>query len=714
MRIILITHLLFYAFYNVRCGYEDYSLSYLDLMEHEGVQKVSTSCQHALKVLSERLTNHNFNDDDLWALKMMDSTPKLPTGLLIHNYYDYGNFDECIEIDSKRDNIMGKYCLANMFVNKSTIEDPSEYLKNHVYLKNLLLKMYEDNSHLRWAFCLPSNCSNEDALKVINVTDKLGFSVASVSCQTAKEAFPPLDRDGIIGITVFGIIFVLVAISTAIDLYYLYKPQGYGSSKKTKKRDIMKEPLVEPMDDSSEHRDVDLNTEILKQPHKYNNNLTENQNGDVATKIIKRSDVNPIFLAFSLYSNSKFLFRGPNRPSDLFCLNGLRVLSMLWILLTHLWTFYRIAPVLNCNYMDSYIRQINSTIFIGGSLGCDTFLLVGGTLVAYLYFKKDEKNLSSVKGILKHYLHRYIRLTPALLGVILFTITTFKYIDSGPNWVDGTTEMRESCKQYWWSALLYIQNQLNVDSMCIRHSWYINVDMQLYLLSPIILGILKKNAKMGIFAITIAASLSMWVYYKREMDNEMSGAHSKDPFAMFDTDYYKTETRAAPWLMGTILGYFLTKKEYANYKISKKYLIPLWVSSLTLMVLVVIASQPTLRNNDSYLYESALYMAISRPLFALGVVWVIWACATNNGGLINNFLSLPVFNLLNKFIYSVYLLHLMVLNHVLFAMRTPKYFSTFELAYSYCGLVLLTFAVSIFWVLIFEIPMMALEKTILP
>lgn len=718
MRIRLIIHLLLYTFCNVCCEYEDYASSYLNLVAHEDIQRVSSNCRHALKVLSERLNHYDANDNDIWALKMMDSTSKLPTGLLNYNFHDFGNFDQCIDIQSERDNIRGKYCMANMFVNKSTIDDPPEHLKKRVYLRNLISRVYEDSKvagNIKWAFCLPSNCSNEDALQVINVTDKLGFSVASVSCQTAEDVFPVLDGDGIIGIIIFGLIFVLVAASTAIDLYYLYIPTVSPRTKKIKDNDIIKEPLIEPINNSFEHQNGDVGKKIVKPQDNYNNNnSTENQNGDLPTKIVKRSDIKPIFLSFSIYSNSKRLFAIQNRPSGLSCLDGVRVLSTLWIMALHVSICYVWSPSLNSKEVGSYMRQLNSTFFIGGALGCDTFLLVGGALVAYVFFKKDEKNLYTFRGLLKYYLHRYIRLTPALLGVVLFTITTFKYVDSGPNWIEGTTEMRESCKQYWWSTLLHIQNQLNVDKMCIRHSWYINVDMQLFLLSPIILGILKKNSKIGIVTITAAALASVWVYYRRELDNEMSGAHSTNPFAVFDNDYFKTETRAAPWLMGTILGYFLTKKEYQNYKISKKYLIPLWILSLTLMVLVVLASQPTIRNSDNYVFESALYMAISRPLFALGVAWVIWACATNNGGVINTFLSLPVFNLLNKFIYSVYLLHLMVLNHKMFTMKSPEYFSMFELAYSYCGLVLLSFAVSIFWVLIFESPMMMLEKIILP
>lgn len=54
-----------------------------------------------------------------------------------------------------------------------------------------------------------------------------------------------------------------------------------------------------------------------------------------------------------------------------------------------------------------------SMIFINGDLACDTFLIIGGTLITFVYFKRQNIHKGnykmSVSVVLKHYLHRYLR-----------------------------------------------------------------------------------------------------------------------------------------------------------------------------------------------------------------------------------------------------------------------------------------------------------------
>lgn len=50
---------------------------------------------------------------------MLDSWGKVPSGLLVGNTYDLGNFDECYDIrhtsiNSNIGDIQGQYCLINV------------------------------------------------------------------------------------------------------------------------------------------------------------------------------------------------------------------------------------------------------------------------------------------------------------------------------------------------------------------------------------------------------------------------------------------------------------------------------------------------------------------------------------------------------------------------------------------------------------------------
>lgn len=63
------------------------------------------------------------------------------------------------------------------------------------------------------------------------------------------------------------------------------------------------------------------------------------------------------------------------------------------------------------------------------------------------------------------YLHRILRITPALATVIFFQMTLFKYLGDGPLWNIFTESLILPCEKKWWTTLLHVQNYLNSDSM---------------------------------------------------------------------------------------------------------------------------------------------------------------------------------------------------------------------------------------------------------
>ncbi|XP_054165755.1 arylsulfatase B-like [Oppia nitens] len=56
---------------------------------------------------------------------------------------------------------------------------------------------------------------------------------------------------------------------------------------------------------------------------------------------------------------------------------------------------------------------------------------------------------------------------------------------TGPLWHRYVKQSVQSCHQNFWTNLLYINNLYDADNMCLSHTWYLAVDMQLFLISPI-------------------------------------------------------------------------------------------------------------------------------------------------------------------------------------------------------------------------------------
>lgn len=94
------------------------------------------------------------------------------------------------------------------------------------------------------------------------------------------------------------------------------------------------------------------------------------------------------------------------------------------------------------------------------------------------------------------YIHRYLRLTPVLITAMLFTITIFKYMASGPIYKYGEHYLRTPCEKNWWTLLLYVQNYVWVsERMCLEHTWYLSINMQLIIISPLVLIPIWKYGK---------------------------------------------------------------------------------------------------------------------------------------------------------------------------------------------------------------------------
>lgn len=57
---------------------------------------------------------------------------------------------------------------------------------------------------------------------------------------------------------------------------------------------------------------------------------------------------------------------------------------------------------------------------------------------------------------------------------------------------------------------------------------------------------------------------------------------------------------------------------------------------------------------------AATYSSLSHSLWAIALAWIIIACATGNGGYINDFLSAPWFYSFSRLTYCAYLVHSIV------------------------------------------------------
>lgn len=70
-------------------------------------------------------------------------------------------------------------------------------------------------------------------------------------------------------------------------------------------------------------------------------------------------------------------------------------------------------------------------------------------------------------------------------------------LGDGPIWDKRMKLEQERCQVSWWKNLLYINNYVGTDKLCMFQSWYLATDTQLFILAPLILYPLWKYRKAG-------------------------------------------------------------------------------------------------------------------------------------------------------------------------------------------------------------------------
>ncbi|KJH42750.1 hypothetical protein DICVIV_11258 [Dictyocaulus viviparus] len=180
-----------------------------------------------------------------------------------------------------------------------------------------------------------------------------------------------------------------------------------------------------------------------------------------------------VFLAFSFYSNSGVILDvRPPKKGVLKSLASIRFISMTWVAAGH-------AIALACQSetllpVYSAWNPLLSTTFTNAFFSVDTFFLLSGILVSYLFFKSRPplKHIQNPTTWVLFYVHRYLRLTPPIMMFIWF-YTVILPFNQGPWTVALSSEERfatqhnvELCQKYWWRNLFYINNFFDNDEVC--------------------------------------------------------------------------------------------------------------------------------------------------------------------------------------------------------------------------------------------------------
>ncbi|XP_036145479.1 nose resistant to fluoxetine protein 6 [Monomorium pharaonis] len=325
--------------------------------------------------------------------------------------------------------------------------------------------------------------------------------------------------------------------------------------------------------------------DIFVYQNQINENATNKSNSNVAQvsknietelNLSSHQKIGKIFMCFSVYTNTRQLFNTDVLSNNLSIFHGFKFLIMCGVIIGH--TYSLIAESLDNKVW--MIKQSEEHIYFAIFiiyLALDIYYFSSGYLMIYSYysFKTNKKQIKptgcreKLIELIFLIIMRYIRLTPAymmVLGIVQLVST----------WLDNTSQFymyakdHEVCGTYWWTNLLYINNFLPVDAMCVPWSWYLANDMQYYIITVALLILSTTyfyTAVMTLVVILIGSIiLNGYISYIYEISNMKIYENSKELLYIF---YYAPWMRIYPYLIGVITNYILTN--------SKNYLYANWV-----------------------------------------------------------------------------------------------------------------------------------------
>lgn len=403
-------------------------------------------------------------------------------------------------------------------------------------------------------------------------------------------------------------------------------------------------------------------------------------------------------------------------------LHGLRVIMMIWIVSGHSYSFaIQWLSFANPNDLTRAPKNFISQIFANGTFSVDTFLFISGLLMSHLCLKQLAKSHGSF-NLPIFYLHRYIRMTPVMMAIIAFTSTLMKYITSGgPSFQQSTLMFDSWCQKNWYLNALYIHNFVNRENMCLPHTWYSAVDMQLYLIAPLILLPLYHRPKLGVTLIlTLLFSSSVataFITITRHLPavpylSESSGSTLAQLNEYYGSIYIKPYTRSGPYLIGILLGFIIHMVDGTKVTLSPKMKLLGWSIAISGNLAVIFAMLPINQGSGYVLNDvlAGLYSGTSRVIWSMTTAWVIFCCHCGQGGVLGRFLSSKYWLPWSKLTYCAYLIHPIVMALFYGSRQVTYEFSHFLMVYIILGNIIITYIISFFLSLIFESPIVSIEK----
>uniref|UniRef100_A0A914YYS2 Acyltransferase 3 domain-containing protein n=1 Tax=Panagrolaimus superbus TaxID=310955 RepID=A0A914YYS2_9BILA len=177
--------------------------------------------------------------------------------------------------------------------------------------------------------------------------------------------------------------------------------------------------------------------------------------------------------------------------------------------------------------------------------------------------------------------------------------------------------------------------------------------------------------------------------------------------------YYAAWIRCQIYIMGLLVGWVLQKYKHVRINIILNFF--LWFLGGSLMLTVLFGLYHYNQGHPLSLFWRAVYSALSKPAWGLGLTWLTVSCYYGYGGPINQFMSWNIWVPLGRLSYCAYLVHYPLITYVYGLEKNAIYYSSlWQIIMNYfIPITVLSFAIALILSILVEVPVGKLETLLL-
>ncbi|UJR22251.1 hypothetical protein I4U23_025312 [Adineta vaga] len=666
-----------------------------------------SNCSRDIQLLARSLKTKQ-----TWALKTLDAWGKVPSGIMQGNIYWIGSVYECAH------HLRG--------LNNSIVEQP--FQTRTCLIGNSFMSKIRST----YGICVPQSCNASDLVNYINtrtiripfIQQYIHLNNDSIRCIDSRS----FDTKAILTIVLLSLIVAMILLFTGMHIaighqYTLENSHNIRSGYET---------LVDQTTTTTAEGDMSITTTTAHPIEEHDEEIP---------LIVRPEQISDARMGEKLINSCSLInnyrsMKKLSQPETLACLNGIRVLSLWWIILAHTFAYAAFYSD-NALTIFNWIRQFWFQIIIQAVFSIDSFFLLSGLLASFLFFvsKIENEQFSILRFLINHYIYRYLRYTIFYAIILLIYIALSPYLgQGGPIYPKDGTES-SACKHTWWRNLLYINNFFDVADNCMPISWFLATNMQFHWISPLFLLAASWKWFLGmivavVFIIVDIVTTSVIVSknnYDHGMLSELYSNHSNwshTTHNYVNDVYVKPWCRIAPYAVGLLLGHILYELHQRANTLSWESILPsrgsirfkhfrsifAWTVALIILGLCIFGTYGDYNGHPLTRSGRITFQVLARLGWAIGLSIIIVLCYTGRGGIANKFLSNSIFHFLAKLNFGAYLWHSLVVFVSYLSRDQPVHYTVANILFNTILHILISYILSFITFLLFEIPIIQLLK----